>query len=86
MGNNVGIHIEGTTYGNQIGDTISRTGLFDPVKGTGNIIAFSKEQGIVVVDNAATQNLILSNSIYSNGQLGIDLGNNGVTMNDNRRW
>ncbi len=64
--------------------------------GAGNVIAFNPGVGVLVpntnftgggppVQNAA----ILSNSIYSNGQLGIDLGGsyfpaagNGVTAND----
>ena len=73
MGNLVGIRVEGGTSGNQIGDTI---------KGSGNIIAFSKEQGIIVIDDATTGNTILNNSIHSNGGLGIDLGNIGVTPAD----
>jgi hypothetical protein len=35
-----------------------------------------------VVISSGTGNRILSNSIFSNGDLGIDLGNNGVTAND----
>ena len=38
----------------------------------------------VVVTNDATGNSILSNSIRSNGGLGIDLGDDGVTANDAR--
>jgi parallel beta-helix repeat protein len=52
----------------------------------GNIIAFSNGAGVIV--GAGTGNRITANSIFSNGfaavgVLGIDLGNNGVTMNDN---
>ncbi|BBB28359.1 DUF4347 domain-containing protein [Neptunomonas japonica] len=50
--------------------------------GAGNIIAFNAGDGILLSDNAATDNTILGNSIHSNTQQGIDLGNDGVTAND----
>jgi hypothetical protein len=46
----------------------------------GNVIAFNADAGVIV--SAGTGNLILSNSIFSNGDLGIDLGADGVTPND----
>ena len=49
--------------------------------GTGNVIAGNGLRGIAV-QPPATNNVILGNSIFSNGALGIDLGNNGVTPND----
>ena len=49
---------------------------------TGNVIAFNGEDGVLVVD-ASTGNTISNNSIFSNGGLGIDLGGDGVTANDN---
>ncbi|MEO2031700.1 MAG: NosD domain-containing protein, partial [Planctomycetaceae bacterium] len=49
---------------------------------TGNVIAFNGEDGVLVVDTS-TGNTISNNSIFSNTQLGIDLGNDGVTPNDN---
>jgi parallel beta-helix repeat protein len=53
----------------------------------GNIVAFNQQSGVVVGGSAsdvgAVHNTILSNSIFSNGSLGIDLGNNGVTLNTN---
>lgn len=52
----------------------------------GNVIAFNKGDGVAVRDLANslpdTGNSIRSNSIFANGFLGIDLGNNGVTLND----
>ncbi len=52
--------------------------------GSGNIIAFNKRAGVHVGGNTGpgTGNAILSNSIHSNGSIGIDLGGNGVTPND----
>jgi hypothetical protein len=47
--------------------------------GAGNIIAWSEFAGVGV--SGGTGNAILSNSIFDNGALGIDLGENGVTVN-----
>ncbi len=52
--------------------------------GAGNTIAFNAGAGVVVggySSDQATGNAILSNSIYGNGALGIDLGDDGVTPN-----
>ena len=72
--------LDGNYYGasgNSIGGTAS---------GAGNIIAFNDGDGVDVgaytFDTAAVDNSILSNSIYANGSLGIDLGNDGVTPNN----
>lgn len=46
----------------------------------GNVIAFNLLAGVKV--ETGTGNAIQSNSIFSNGGLGIDLGNAGVTPND----
>jgi hypothetical protein len=45
-----------------------------------NTIAFNERDGVVVFNHSG--NRILSNSIYDNGELGIDLKNNGITPND----
>jgi parallel beta-helix repeat protein len=54
--------------------------------GSGNVIAFNAKG--VVVGNSPTDNSvhnsILGNSIFSNRRMGIDLGNHGVTPNDNK--
>lgn len=47
-----------------------------------NLIAFNTQRGINIF-STGTGNRISLNSIHSNGNLGIDLGNNGVTLNDN---
>jgi len=49
--------------------------------GEGNVIAFNFVYGVMVA-KGASRNAILGNSIFSNGQLGIDLGTDGVTPND----
>lgn len=48
---------------------------------TSNIIAFNGGHG-VIVNGAGTTAIIRRNSIFKNAGLGIDLGNNGVTLND----
>jgi hypothetical protein len=48
--------------------------------GAGNTIAFASGRGVYITDR--TGNAILSNSIFENGDLGIDLGGDGVSLND----
>jgi CSLREA domain-containing protein len=50
----------------------------------GNLIAFNTEDGVQITDVGASpvNNPILSNSIFSNGGLGINLSVDGVTPND----
>ena len=49
------------------------------VTGAGNTIAFNLDNGVDVVGATTTGNSILSNLIFGNGLLGIDLGDDGVT-------
>jgi parallel beta-helix repeat protein len=76
LGNAVdGVFFEDGSDNNVIGGT-------DP--GTGNTIAFNGRNGVTVGPDAADLSLgdsILSNSIFSNVRLGIDLANDGVTAN-----
>ncbi len=48
--------------------------------GQGNVIAFNSADGVSVTSGAG--HAIRGNSIHSNGGLGIDLGDDGVTAND----
>ncbi|MEW6155816.1 MAG: hypothetical protein AB1813_00185 [Verrucomicrobiota bacterium] len=50
--------------------------------GSGNRIAFNRLDGVFV--ESGTGNAIRQNEIFANGELGIDLGTNGVTPNDSR--
>src|SRR5262249_29649017 len=68
-----GVVIVGPASGNTIGDVTA---------GAGNAIAFNRRAGVVVFNGASTGNSIRGNSIHDNGGLGIDLGLNGVTLND----
>jgi hypothetical protein len=61
------IHIQDNSNNNTIGGTVS---------GAGNVAEFNRGAGGAVGDNAQS-NPILTNSIYSNGDLGINLTGNG---------
>ena len=83
-GNLIGTDVTGTTalanaqngvLVNKEDNTIGGT-----TTGAGNTIAFNGLDGVFVA--FGTGNAILSNSIFSNTNLGIDLGLNGVTLND----
>ncbi len=67
-----GIEIHNQTANNSIGGTGA---------GEGNVIAFLGFTGILM-DDSAVNNLIAGNSIFANGDLGIDLDIDGVTPND----
>lgn len=71
LGNGDGVFIDGA-------DTTTVGG---GAAGAGNLIT-GNSRGIVVV-NGGTGNSFIKNQIYSNAGLGIDLGKDGVTVNDN---
>ncbi len=49
----------------------------------GNLIAYNSGDGITVGGTDGTKaTSMLGNKIYANGKLGIDLGGNGITVND----
>jgi hypothetical protein len=65
-----------TVFGNSSGNTIGGTTTW-----AANVIAGNAGPGVVVRDSGSTGNRIETNSIRDNGGLGIDLGNDGVTLN-----
>jgi titin len=69
LGNGVGIELVGA----------NNTTIGGTAAGAGNTIAFSREVGVGVY--SGTGNSIRGNSIFANGALGIDLGEDGVTLN-----
>lgn len=64
---------QGGASENIVGGTLS---------GTANTIAFNGEDGVQVENNTSFGNGILRNSIHSNDEQGIDLGDDGATAND----
>jgi titin len=68
---NAGHGVDVQVFGDTIGGKAS---------GAGNTIAFNGKAGVAVVDNA-NEVPILSNAIYANHGLGIDLNDDGVTLN-----
>src|SRR4051794_4003886 len=92
VGNKIGTSADGTaaipnTYGVQFTDGFSG-GANQNTIGTlaePNVIAFNSRAGVTLqafTSKVSRQNTIRYNSIFSNGTLGIDLGDDGITPND----
>lgn len=82
--NHLGVAANGTTAaGNGVGLDLAGTAslIGGIVTSDANIIARNTQQGITLQTGAA-KILLMRNSIHANGKLGIDLGANGVTIND----
>jgi titin len=88
QGNRLGTDATGTLPLGNRGATIRLTnGASDNTiggmgPGAGNVIANGTWMGVVLFADAGTGNRIQSNSIFDNSALGIELGRNGVTPND----
>ena len=88
VGNQIGVAPDGSTpngngsHGVHIYDLASSNRIGGPGAGEANLIANNVGDGVYIDSNAGTGNTALSNSIISNGGLGIDLGADGVTFND----
>jgi hypothetical protein len=82
LGNSIGTDRTGTKdLGNGDAGVEIEHGSFNTVGGASpNTIAFNATNGVQV--SSDTINRILSNSTFSNGELGIDLNDDGVTPND----
>lgn len=83
FGNYIGVQADGVSpLGNGSGVRILGTGhsIGDGTTGAGNTVAFSGFEGIRV--SVGANHRILGNSIHSNGSLGINLAEDGVTPND----
>src|SRR5262249_6021098 len=68
-----GISIQGGAHDNTIGGTAA---------GAGNVISGNTGNGVTLTGSTAIGNTLRGNSIHDNGNLGIDLGGDGVTFND----
>ena len=87
QGNFIGADVTGTApLGNMdgvgIGFGASNNTIGGTASGAGNTIAFNSRDGVFVPPSSGTGIAILSNSIFSNAVLGIDVGAFGVTPND----
>jgi len=91
QGNYIGTAANGTTaLGNSLGAVRIDAGAANNIiggitAGAGNILANSTDlsgYGVGITGAGSVSNPILGNHIFNNGQLGIDLGADGVTLND----
>lgn len=88
QGNLIGTDLTGTLplsnagQGVVIAASASNNLIGGVAPGAGNSIAFNHASGVLLASSGARGNGILSNSIHSNGNLGIDLGEDGVTLYD----
>ncbi len=81
-GNRIGVTINGAPAANR-GVGLRIVDASGNTVGPNNSIAHNQGVGVSVIHQARGEgNLITANSIHSNGLLGIDLGGDGVTLND----
>jgi uncharacterized repeat protein (TIGR01451 family) len=86
-GNFIGTDISGTmslgnlTAGVDVEDATANT-IGGTAAGAGNVIADNSGPGVEVTGATASGESILGNSIFGNTKLGIDLNDDGVTLND----
>ena len=79
--NYIGTNASGTSLGNGgAGVHIANSSYNNFVEV--NTIAHNTGDGVAIVASASLGNIIWENSMHSNGGLGIDLGDDGVTAND----
>jgi uncharacterized repeat protein (TIGR01451 family) len=87
LGNWIGVQSDGSTpLANSRGVILLAGALGNRIGGSGldegNLIAHNTQRGISAFGVMALDNSFLSNSIHTNGNIGIDLNNDGVTPND----
>jgi titin len=86
QGNLIGTGITGTRALGNLGDGVHASDPDNTIGGTdggqGNIIAFNGGAGVRNAAPGLTPTTVLSNAIFSNGGLGIDFLDEGVTPND----
>src|SRR5262249_35332766 len=80
QGNYIGVDVSGTGALGNHGNGIIIDADASGNDMTGNVIAYNDFNGIVVWRGIG--DAIRGKSIYSNGGMGIDLNNDGVTLND----
>jgi hypothetical protein len=88
QGNLIGTDAAGTADLGNDGDGIDITGeasanmIGGIMPGQGNVIAFNGGNGVLVADEGTVGNTISGNALFDNGELGIDLNDDGPTPND----
>ena len=88
VGNVIGTDMGGTLVlgnggdGVQISNNAQNNVIGGDAAGEANTVAFNDGNGVTVVGALSTGNAIRANSIHDNGLLGLDLGDDGVTLND----
>ena len=87
LGNFIGTDVSGVlNFGNSGSGIAISAGsnhlIGGTTAGTANRIAFNGADGVSINAGAGSGSIVLGNTIYGNGDLGIDLGNDGVTAND----
>ena len=79
--NYIGVNGNGTSIANG-GSGVHIGGSSDDNTVEHNTIAHNTADGVTVVSSSSTGNTVWENSIHSNGGLGIDLNDDGITAND----
>lgn len=87
LGNHIGVDATGTgMLGNTLDGIRVQNASYNllglAVALGGNTVAGNGGNGVSVVGSSAISNTIRGNSLYANGKLAIDLGDDGVTPND----
>ncbi len=80
IGNRIGVNLAGEEEGN-LGDGVAIDFNCDGARVDSNLIAGNGGDGIMVIINSRL-NTLTRNIIYDNGGIAIDLGDDGVTVND----
>src|SRR5262249_28522567 len=86
LGNSIGTDSSGTVTNQNAANGVNLSAgaryNFIGTVANPNVIAFNLGDGVNIAASNSTNNAIRANSIYYNGDLGIDLGTTGVTTND----
>jgi len=89
QGNFIGVNSSGDPLGNGWQGILIASGAAANLVGgselgAGNVVAYNGSAGYdgIEISSSSSGNSVSGNAIYSNAQIGIDIGNDGVTEND----
>jgi uncharacterized repeat protein (TIGR01451 family) len=82
IGNYIGTDSTGAALGNSSDGVLIRNAADNNNVTGGNVIANNGGNGVTINGGNSVGNLVSQNSIHSNTLLGVDLGNDGVDVND----